>query len=74
MLTLPELQALMNLLNAGLRKRGLQAFQNGGGITLQSALGKLQAMADAATAEAEAQAREALKAELAEELKQAAGA
>jgi len=47
MLTLPELQVLMPLLDAGIRASGLQVFQNGGGVTLQSALAKLQDMADA---------------------------
>jgi hypothetical protein len=51
MLTLPELQILMPLLDAGIKAAGIQLFQNDGGIHLQSALGKLQAMADAAKQE-----------------------
>jgi hypothetical protein len=52
MLTLPELQVLMPLLDAGIRATGLQLFQNGGGATLQAALAKLQDMADAQKKEA----------------------
>lgn len=48
MLTTPELQILMPLLDAGVKAAGLQVFQNDGGTHLQSALAKLQAMADAA--------------------------
>lgn len=48
MLTLNELQILMPLLDAGIKAAGLLVFQNDGGIHLQSALAKLQAMADAA--------------------------
>lgn len=47
MLTLPELQVLLPLLDAGIRATGLQLFKDGGGATLQSALGKLQDMATA---------------------------
>jgi hypothetical protein len=50
-LTLPELQILMPLLDAGIKAAGIQVFANDGGIHLQSALGKLQAMADAAKQE-----------------------
>lgn len=52
MLTLPELQVLMPLLDAGIRATGLHLFQNGGGTTLQSALAKLQDMADSQKKEA----------------------
>lgn len=38
----------MPLIDAGIRATGLQVFQNGGGNSLQSALGKLQDMADEA--------------------------
>jgi len=62
MLTLPELNVVMPLLDAGVRASGLQLFQNGGGATLQTALAKLQAMADAA-APAETQAKEAANGE-----------
>lgn len=53
MLNLNELQILMPLLDAGIKAAGLQVFQNDGGIHLQSALAKLQAMADAAQSEPE---------------------
>jgi hypothetical protein len=49
MLTLPELQILIPLLDAGIKATGLQLFQQrDGGMHLQSALAKLQAMADEA--------------------------
>lgn len=64
MLTLPELNVVMPLLDAGVRASGLQVFHNGGGATLQTALAKLQAMADAAAAApAETQAKEAANGE-----------
>lgn len=52
MLTLNELQVLMPLIDAGIRATGLPLFKNGGGATLQAALGKLQDMADARAKEA----------------------
>lgn len=52
MLTLQELQILMPIIDAGIKAAGLQVFQNGGGVHMQSALAKLQQMADAAQAEA----------------------
>ena len=51
MLNLNELQILMPLLDAGIKAAGIQIFQNDGGIHLQSALAKLQQMADAAQKE-----------------------
>lgn len=53
MFTLQELNVLMPLLDAGVRATGLQVFQGGGGVTLQSVLDKLQEMA----ADAEAAAK-----------------
>lgn len=50
-LTLPELQILMPLIDAGIKAAGLQVFQHDGGIHLQSALAKLQQMADEANTE-----------------------
>lgn len=50
MLTIEELQTVLPLLDAGIRAAGIQLFQNDGGAKLQSALAKLQAMADAADA------------------------
>ena len=49
-LTLDELKALMPVLDAGVKAAGLQIFQNDGGIHMQSALAKLQRMADEANA------------------------
>lgn len=46
MLTIQELRVLMPLLDAGVRATGLQVFQTGGATHLQSALAKLQTMAD----------------------------
>lgn len=48
MLTLQEIQALMPVLDAGVRAAGLQVFQNDGGAHLNTALKKLQQMADEA--------------------------
>jgi len=46
-LTTKELQVLMPLIDAGVRATGLQLFQTeNGGALLQSALEKLQKMAD----------------------------
>jgi len=72
MLTLPELQVLMPLIDAGIRATGLQLFQNGGGVTAQGLLDKLQAMADEATANHKAEQIAALKAAFAAEMKEAA--
>lgn len=72
MLTLPELQVLMPLLDAGIRATGLQLFQNGGGVTAQGLLDKLRAMADEATANHNAEQLAALKAAFAAELQEAA--
>lgn len=58
MLTLSELQILMPLLDAGIKAAGLQVFQNDGGVHMQSALAKLQAMADAAQSEPENEKKE----------------
>lgn len=49
MLTLQELQIVMPLLDAGIKATGLQVFQHDGGIHLQSALAKLQQMAEEAS-------------------------
>lgn len=46
-LTLPELQILMPVIDAGIKAAGVQIFREGGGARLQSALDKLQAMAGA---------------------------
>lgn len=54
MLTLPELQALMPVIDAGIKAGGLLVFQNQGGIHMQAVLAKLQQMAAVAEAEAEA--------------------
>ncbi|MFA5897943.1 MAG: hypothetical protein WC829_02400 [Hyphomicrobium sp.] len=51
MLTLDEIQILMPVIDAGVKAAGLQVFQNDGGIKLQSALAKLQAMANEASKE-----------------------
>ncbi len=72
MLTLPELNVVMPLLDAGVRASGLQLFKNDGGVVFQAALAKLQGMADAQAAHAEAQQLAALKAEILEQLKQEA--
>lgn len=53
-MTLNEIQIVIPLIDAGIKATGLQLFQNGGGYTLQSALEKLQHMADEATKAAEA--------------------
>lgn len=53
MLTTKELQIVMPLIDAGIKSAGLQVFQHDGGIHLQSALAKLQQMADEANAEIE---------------------
>lgn len=50
-LTILELHIVLPLLDAGIKAAGLQVFQNDGGIHLQSALAKLQAMADIADAD-----------------------
>lgn len=51
MLTLAEIEVLIPVLDAGIKSAGLQIFQNDGGVKLQSALAKLQAMADEAKLE-----------------------
>lgn len=52
MFTLPELQILMPVIDAGVKAAGIQIFQSNGGVYMQSALAKLQQMAEAAQAEA----------------------
>ncbi|MFA5897880.1 MAG: hypothetical protein WC829_02080 [Hyphomicrobium sp.] len=50
MLTLEELQILMPVIDAGIKAAGIQIFQNPtGGIHMQSAIAKLQQMADEAS-------------------------
>lgn len=51
-LTKEELQIVIPLLDAGIKASGLQVFQNDGGMRLQSALAKLQQMANDDHAEA----------------------
>jgi hypothetical protein len=51
MLTLSELQILMPVIDAGVKAAGIQIFQNDGGVHMQSALTKLQQMADEAKKE-----------------------
>lgn len=46
MLTLQDIETLMPLIDAGIRAVGIKAFQNDGGIKLQSVLAKLQQMAE----------------------------
>ena len=48
MLTLPELQILMLVLDAGVKSAGIQIFQNEGVMHMHAALAKLQQMAEAA--------------------------
>ena len=55
MLTTDELRVIERLLDAGVRATGLQIFQGGGGIHVQSALAKLQQMAEEAGREASPQ-------------------
>lgn len=45
-LTLDEIKIVMALLDAGLKAAGVQVFRDNGGVHLQSALKKLQTMAD----------------------------
>lgn len=47
-LTLDEIRVIMGLLDVGVKAAGLQVFRDNGGLHLQSALVKLQAMADEA--------------------------
>ena len=54
MLTTKELNILIPLIDAGIKAAGIQVFQQDGGIHLQSALAKLQQMAEAAVAEVNA--------------------
>lgn len=44
--TLNEIQALLPVLDAGVKAAGIQVFQNDGGVHLQAVLKKLQVMAD----------------------------
>ena len=44
MLTTKELNILIPLIDAGIKAAGIQVFQQDGGIHIQSALAKLQAM------------------------------
>lgn len=46
--TLEELKIVSGLLDLGVKAAGLSLFQNEGGALLQSALAKLQVMADEA--------------------------
>jgi hypothetical protein len=48
MLTTKELNILIPLIDAGIKAAGLQVFQQDGGIHIQSALAKLQQMAEEA--------------------------
>lgn len=54
MLTTKELNILIPLIDAGIKAAGIQVFQQDGGIHIQSALAKLQKMAEAAVAEVNA--------------------
>ena len=54
MLTTKELNILIPLIDAGIKAAGIQVFQQDGGVHLQSALAKLQQMAEAAVAEVNA--------------------
>lgn len=45
-LTLDEIKIVMALLDAGVKAAGIQVFRERGGVHLQSALQKLQEMAD----------------------------
>jgi hypothetical protein len=53
MLTIEHIQALMPVLDAGLRAVGIQAFRDGNGAKLQAALDALQVVADAGGAKDE---------------------
>lgn len=53
MLTLQEIQVLMPLIDQGVKVAGLSLFSDGRGAILQSALGKLQAMAEEQVAQQE---------------------
>jgi hypothetical protein len=48
MLTTKELNILIPLIDAGIKAAGIQVFQQDGGIHIQSALAKLQQMAEEA--------------------------
>lgn len=54
MLTTKELNILIPLIDAGIKAAGIQVFQQDIGIHIQSALSKLQKMAEAAVAEVNA--------------------
>lgn len=54
MLTTKELNILIPLIDAGIKAAGIQVFQQDSGIHIQSALSKLQKMAEAAVAEVNA--------------------
>lgn len=58
-LTLKEIEIVMALLDAGVKAAGLQVFRNDGGAHLQSALAKLQVMADQAGVKKESASQEA---------------
>lgn len=45
-LTVEEIQAIIPLIDIGIKTAGIQVFQNEGGVKIQSALKKFQEMAD----------------------------
>lgn len=45
-LTVEEIQALIPLIDIGIKTAGIQIFQNEGGVKIQSALNKFQEMVD----------------------------
>lgn len=63
-LNVQEIQALVPVIDAGIKALGIQTFHNEGGARLQVAINKLQKMSDEAQAAAQAAARDALKEKL----------
>lgn len=66
LLTIKEMEALMPIVDAGIKATGVQIFRAGRGGDLQSALAKLQGMAQHSAERQAAQAQAARDAESAE--------